>query len=103
MVRVKGLHESAQFGPKHYCAVDARFALALQATLRLPHRRRKNCQQHVTIVSSAQLTLQVREPICRHRERRFERFKSLERVPQPLARDAEVMQASPSPVLELAG
>ncbi len=103
MVRVKRLHQTAQFGPKHYCAIDARLALALQATLRLPHRRRKNCQQYVTIVSFAQLTLQVREPICRHRERRFERSKSFERVPQPFARDAEVMQASPSPVLELAG
>ena len=103
MVRVNRLHESAQFAPKHYCAIDARLALALQATLRLPHRRRKNCQQHVTIVSFAQLILQVREPICRQRERRFERFKSLERVTQPLARDAEIVQASPSPVLELAG
>jgi hypothetical protein len=102
MVRVDSLHESTHFAPKHYCAIDAGLSLALQATFRLAHRRRKNRQQHVTIVSFAQLALQVREPIRRQCERRIERFKSLERVTQPLARDAEIVQAPPSPVLELA-
>ena len=103
MVRVNRLHESTQFAPKHCCAIDAGLSLALQAAFRLAHRRGKNYQQHVTIVSFAQLLLQLREPIGRQCERRVERFKSLERVTQPLARDAEIVQAPWSPVLELAG
>lgn len=69
MVRVDSLHQSSQFAPKQYGAIDARLALALQATLRLPHRRRKNRQEDVTIVNLAQLVLQSRKPIRRQRER----------------------------------